>query len=188
MRSGDYPIQSWMWGVGATQFSLGGGYPIQSWMGAYPNWGVPHPVLTGVPLSWSWMGTPPPISRMGYPLSRPRMGYPPSRPGMGYTPPTPGWGTPCPDLGWGTPPHMCGQTENITFPHPSDAGGNKSPKNRTAIQQTPLNRSKQRKATQNTNVALLQNLSIPISRHINIKDSTLCSRANEHYAKRRFGM
>ena len=45
-----------------------------------------------------------------------------------------GWGTPShPDLRWGTPqprpgmgypPCKCGQTENITFPHPSDAGGN----------------------------------------------------------------
>ena len=40
-----------------------------------------------------------------------------------------GWDTPCPDLGirMGVPPspRKCGQTENITFPHPSDAGGNK---------------------------------------------------------------
>ena len=37
-----------------------------------------------------------------------------------------GWGTPpCLNLGWGTPPpRKCEQTKNITFPHPSDAGGN----------------------------------------------------------------
>ena len=43
-----------------------------------------------------------------------------------------GWGTPCLDLEWGTPPDLervpppprkCGQTETITFPHPSDKGG-----------------------------------------------------------------
>ena len=68
---------------------------------------------------------------------------PPSRPGMGYPRPDLGWGTPPPtDLGQGTPltkpgtgcppprsgmgyppPRKCEQTENITFPHPSDAGG-----------------------------------------------------------------
>ena len=47
-------------------------------------------------LGW---GSPPLISRMGYP--------------------------PHPDLGWGSPspPGKCEQTENITFPPPSDAGG-----------------------------------------------------------------
>ena len=45
-------------------------------------------------------------------------GYPLSWPGKGVPPPhQPDWGTP--------PPNKCGQTENITFPHPSDAGGNK---------------------------------------------------------------
>ena len=56
------------------------------------------------------MGYPPSESGMGYPLCLDLgQGTPPSRPGMGYPP----------------PPHMCEQTENITFPHPSDAGGNK---------------------------------------------------------------
>ena len=75
----------------------------------------------------------------GYPLSRHGMGSPPSGPGMRYPPvqtwhgvPPPlnshlGWGTPPhPDLGQGTPPpppRKCEQTENITFPHPSDARG-----------------------------------------------------------------
>ena len=47
----------------------------------------------------------------GVPLPIPGTGYPPPRPGMGY---------PHPDL----PSRKCEQTENITFPHPSDAGGN----------------------------------------------------------------
>ena len=81
----------------------GGGTPIQS------RWGYPHLVPTrgGYPGSpsarWSilplsgWMGiTPPP------PTSSGRMGVPD--------------GVPL--------PHRCEQTENITFPYPSDAGGN----------------------------------------------------------------
>ena len=87
-----------------------GGTPIKSWPGGYPV------ILDGVP----------PISRMGSPLldlgghpsSRPRMEYPPvSR--MGYPLSGPGMGYPTP------PPGKCEQTENITFPYPSDAGGNK---------------------------------------------------------------
>ena len=82
-------------------------------------------------------GTPhhPDLAR-GYPR------YPPHHPdlvwGVPQVPthhPDLGWGTPDPDLGWGTPPtstvlgrgspppRKCEQTENITFPHPSDAGG-----------------------------------------------------------------
>ena len=37
------------------------------------------------------------------------MGYPPVKTWDGYSPPP--------------PPRKCEQTENITFPHPSDAGG-----------------------------------------------------------------
>ena len=60
---------------------------------------------------------------MGYPP--PDMGYPP---GHGVPPQTwvpPGHGVPPSDLRWGTPARKCEQTEKITFPHPSDAGGNK---------------------------------------------------------------
>ena len=61
-------------------------------------------------------GTPLPGPGMGYPLPRPEMGYPPPRPEMGYPLPRPEMGYP--------PPRKCGQTENITSRHPSDAGGN----------------------------------------------------------------
>ena len=90
------------------------------------GWDTPHLDLGwGIPLSGPGMGYPPSRPGMGYlPVSR--MGYPPSGSGMGY-PPVWTWDgvpPPHPDLGWGTPPpHKCGQTENITFPHPSDAGG-----------------------------------------------------------------
>ena len=40
-------------------------------------------------------------------------------------------------LDGGTPPPGCKQTENITFPHPSDAGSNKT-KNWTELQSTAL--------------------------------------------------
>ena len=82
------------------------GTPIQS------RPGVLHPVPMGVPPSSPNMGVPrvPPnlLARWRYPPSD-RLGYPhwpdggtPSQEGLGY---------------W--------QTENSTFPHPSDAGGNK---------------------------------------------------------------
>ena len=102
---------------------------------SWPGWGegyltwVPSP--TRVP---PHQGTPSP----GYPLTRvpPPPGYPPP----GYLPcqgAPPRQGTPphgCPMafwemlqsiMGYGYPPPRCEQTENITFPHPSDAGGNK---------------------------------------------------------------
>ena len=142
-RGGWYPIQSCLWG-----------YPIQSWRGGIPSspgqgstpsslgWGG-----EGTTSSLGWGGTPSSLGRgwgMGYPSS-PGMGYPPSRPGMGYTPqsrtgmrypplisrmgpPLQTWnGLPLHlDLGWGTPPpRKCEQTKNISFPHPSDAGGKK---------------------------------------------------------------
>ena len=74
------------------------------WVGG----GVPHPVMGGVPLHPDLgQDTPPPTQTWH--------GVPP-RPGTGYDPHQ--------DLGWGTPPpRKCGQTETITFPHPSDAGG-----------------------------------------------------------------
>ena len=125
--------------VGGTPSSLGGGgYPIQLW------WGVPHPVMVAgghpqylPPSRPGWGGYP------GYTptiQTWPGGTLPPSRPGMGYPlPPTIQtsdgvppyldlrWGTLPPhlDLGQGTPPpHKCGQSENITSRHPSDAGGN----------------------------------------------------------------
>ena len=59
--------------------------------------------------------------------------YPPLQTLDGVPHPDLGWGYPQLDLGWGylpvqivmgVPlPRKCGQTENITFPHPSDAGG-----------------------------------------------------------------
>ena len=90
-----------------------GGYPevlppIMTWEGGTPcpdlEW-VPPPVLT-----WKG-GTPHPHPDLG-------RGYCCcSDMGGGYPPPKSG--------GWGIP-RKCGQTENITFPHPSDAGGKKS--------------------------------------------------------------
>ena len=99
------------------------------WLGVGGRMGVPL-VLTwgggggGLPPSSSWMGVPHPADPfrrgMGYPLSRPGMGYPPPHPDLG-------WGTPLSRPGTGYPPpssRKCEQTENITFPHPSDASGN----------------------------------------------------------------
>ena len=117
--NGGYPIQPWMGGEvphpvldGGTQSNLGWwGYPIQSWTGGYP-----HPDL-------GW-GTP--ISRMGYPPSRPGMGYSPVQTWDGVTPlPIQTWDQVPPSRPWmGYPSCKCEQTENITFPHPSDASGN----------------------------------------------------------------
>ena len=93
------------------------------WEGRYPlpgggtPWGNP---------TWTWDGVPPCLDlRLGTPLPGPGMGYPPAWTWEG--------GTPCLDLGWGTPCQLDGvtppqvwtdtQTENITSPHPSDAGG-----------------------------------------------------------------
>ena len=109
-----------------------------------PGWGegVPphHPDLAGVPPTiQTWLGYPPHHQDLaGVPQP------PPSRPGLGTpSPPSrPGWDTPPPhhpDLTGVPPPHpdLAGvppplvkvwtdkQTKNSTFPHPSDAGGNK---------------------------------------------------------------
>ena len=89
-----------------------------------PGWGVPQVPTT----IQTWDGVPPPSRpEMGYPSPRPEMGYPSPRPGMGY-PPDLRLGTLYLDLGWGNPqspppPRKCGQTENISSRHPSDAGG-----------------------------------------------------------------
>ena len=84
--------------------------------------GRPHPVMVGggtpgTPHVQTWLGyPPPPPSRPGWVTH-----HPPSRPGWGTHPPPsrPGWGTPTPVEVWTDK-----QTENSTFPHPSDAGGN----------------------------------------------------------------
>ena len=80
---------------------------------------LPCPVLRwGTPVQ-TWDGV--------CPLSRPRMGYPPPCPDLGWDTPISGlgWSSPQsrPEMGY-TPPPKCEQTGNITFPHPSDAGGN----------------------------------------------------------------
>ena len=119
---------------------LGWGTP-QTWDGVPPH----HPDLAEVP-PHPWDGVPPPPpSRPGWHLPPPqtRDGVPPlpSRHGWGTPPPPPsrpGWGTPHlrPEMGYPPPPHhpdldgvpppyKCEQTKNITFPHPSNAGGNK---------------------------------------------------------------
>ena len=75
-----------------------------------PGWGVPLPRSgqEGYPLPRSERGgTPFPDLDGGYFLQK----------GWGYPPPIGGWGTPPPQVWIDT------QTENITFPHPSDAGG-----------------------------------------------------------------
>ena len=115
--------------------------------GGYPGWaplaGVPHhPDLAGggaVP-GWAppgWATPPHPDLAEGGTLGRfPLAGVPPHPDLAGGTlgGHLPGWGTPQSDLAgvppvwtWPgyPPPHRCGQTENITFPHPSDAVGNK---------------------------------------------------------------
>ena len=64
------------------------------------GWGTPHLDLGwGTPPTWTWDGVP---------LGQTWDGVPPlPRFGMGYPPPGVDW-----------------QTENSTFPYPSDAGGN----------------------------------------------------------------
>ena len=83
----------------------------------------------------------PPVSRMGYPPSHQQDGVPP-HPNLGWGSPqlagwgttqSAGWGTPIqtwdgltplsrPGMGYPPPPYKCGQTETVTFPHPSDTG------------------------------------------------------------------
>ena len=80
-----------------------GGYPIPGPGGTPSHFqGVPHPRVGGT------QGT--------TPSSRPGRGPPHLRPEMGYPPPQ------HLDLVGVPPPHKCEQTENITFPHPSDGG------------------------------------------------------------------
>ena len=127
-----------------------GGTPSQVWVRGYPISGpggishlrgVPHLRSGGVPHHRSGEGTPSQVGRGVLHLrSGGTLGTPHHPDLVGGHPGTPypdlRWGTPYLDLGWGTPypdlrwilpppPRKCEQTENITFPHPSDAGGNK---------------------------------------------------------------
>ena len=138
-RSRGYPIPG-LWGGTPSQV---GGTLSQVW-GSTPSQvqGVPHPRSRGTPsrpgwgggggtLSWPARGTPPGQTWDGVPPSYPdlRWGTPPyidlglsnplPRPGLGYPPSTQTWD------GVSPPPEMWTdkQTENSTFPHPSDAGG-----------------------------------------------------------------
>ena len=104
------------------------GYPPSRSDGGYPRWGTTHwgtppsrsdpggtrggVLPIGVPPCW---GTP---CQGIPPLGYPPIGVPP-RLDLAWVPP-PGWTW----LGY-PPPPRCEQTENITFPHPSDAVGNK---------------------------------------------------------------
>ena len=106
---------------GGTRSQVQGGTQSQVWGGTQSQvqGGYPIPGLGGTPSRPGQGDTP---------------GTPPPRPGMGYSPYLDlGWVPPYLDLGWGTPlprprmgypPRKCGQTENITSRHPSDAGGN----------------------------------------------------------------
>ena len=109
-----------------------GGVPLLGgpcWGGGYPCRGVlpagVHPILT-------CLGYPPPSDLIRVPSHRTWPGYPPSDlarilPPSDLTgiPPSQTWlGYPPSDLVGVPPPPMCGQTENITFLHPSDAVGN----------------------------------------------------------------
>ena len=83
-----------------------------------PSWGTPphHPDLAGVPPTIQMWNGIPPQTWDGVAL--------PHHPDLG-------WGTlPCPDLWWSTPLPIevwtDKQTENSTFPHPSDVGSKKS--------------------------------------------------------------
>ena len=95
-----------------------------------------RPLCSNYTLCCSSWGYPP------YPDLKPDINggrVPQSWPGMGYPHPYLGWGSPHPDLGWGYTPIWTWdgdspppspveewtdkQTENNTFPHPSDASG-----------------------------------------------------------------
>ena len=105
--------------VSSARYAGGGGTPSSHWGVPHPLVvGVPHPVMVGgVPYPVMVGGVPPTIHTWPggyprYPSHHPDLGWgtpPPSRPRMGYPPPTiqPWDGVPPqhhPDLGWGTPP------------------------------------------------------------------------------------
>ena len=95
---GGYPIQSW-WGSTPSSYD-GGGYP-----------GVPPGPGMGYPPVQTWDGVPPVQTWDGVLPTQTWDRVPPPRPGIGY-PPFKVW--------------TDKQTENSTFPHPSDAGGKNS--------------------------------------------------------------
>ena len=111
---GEYP-----WYPPPSRPGLGGYLPtIQTWPGGIPQvpptiqtWdGVPpHPDLGwGTPIQTCYGVPPHPDLGRGTPTHKPGTGYSPShKPGTGYLP----------------PPRNGGQSENITFRHPSNAGG-----------------------------------------------------------------
>ena len=107
-------------------------YAVLSWRGTYLGWGVPTLGYPSPVLTW-WGGTYLGVSQI---LTWPGGTYL----GQGYLP----WGTPIwtwlgyppSGPGRGTPPR-CEQTENITFPHPSDAVG-KNLKYLGVVQNQPL--------------------------------------------------
>ena len=132
--------------VASTHYAVpvGGTSPLSwdlTWTVGYllprPGWGrrVPHPRS-----GYGGRGTPFPGLDGGYPLPRSGwrdtpflgQGTPPSRPGRGTPPPLGRMGYP-PVGGMGVPPPQLvemwtgTQSENTTFPHPSDAGGNNIP-------------------------------------------------------------
>ena len=94
-----------------------GGY--LPWLGGY----LPRGNNTPPPI-WTWPGwyLPWPGGGGGYLPSSTLPSGPawPGVPTLGYAPPV--WTL----LGYPSPPPRCEQTENITFPHPSDAVGNKN--------------------------------------------------------------
>ena len=83
------------------------GYLIQVQVGGYPIPGL----AGGYPIQ-TWLG-----GYSGYPPVKTWDGVPPSQTWDGVLP-RPDWGTPPPPEMWTDK-----QTENSTFPHPSDAGG-----------------------------------------------------------------
>ena len=97
------------------------GYPRLTWPGGTPSLlGIPH---LGYPIPHqTWPGGTLTRSSWGGTWG----GVPPVGPDQGGTPSMPGYptlGIPRLDLAR-VPTRRCGQTENITFPHPSDAVGN----------------------------------------------------------------
>ena len=123
----------WPIGGGEVPHPLDRGYPLPGWENPVPGWGYPTsgwggtPSLAEVPTIGTWAGYPPdlagvpPTDLTMVPPSGPDQGIPLSGPGWGTFPFWPWSGYPYPSPVWTNK-----QTETITFPHPSDAGGNKS--------------------------------------------------------------
>ena len=112
-------IQTWS-GVGYPRYpprpGTGYSFPTQSW--------------DGVPPTQTWDGVP--SQTWDVVLPRNGTGYPPTHTWDGVPPSTQTWDGVPPQTWDGVPPYLnlgrgtpskCGQSENITFRHPSDAGG-----------------------------------------------------------------